>query len=601
MYKSIKIHDNNSPLMQVNNFGNKSSIKDGKFNKKYKIITKNLKNVSLNILKNRSKNPTVLSLGNNYVTEFHLIKYRPKRLTKLKDQGNSQIPITEMGGNSFELEKVNKSVDKNKNFNNKTGTNLIDDFLNNKTIINNFAENEFKSYYILKFAKISEDFNKLKNFDEIMSDNMNKRIFDEYFEKISKLIETQNKLYFNNIEYNQNNFNINDNIVNNNISPNVSSFNSIIPSINFNETTKNKTRNNLVQDMPNLFSNTSNNLNLTKYNSLNNTYITTLSSFNSPNFNNFTKNMKSLFSTWAEIMINFTKFIAHILKEISIYKTDNLNLKKKNVSDETHLNKVSRELDELKKYINKFDINHKIYSQMHKENKINDLKKGFLMKENEYKLTIYKLEKEIKALTTLLDNNKIYYTKYLDLSKEIGINRKEKEMLKVKFNKELQENNIQFLVEKDLKEELNLKIEKLNDELKGINEEKNEEKRNNVEMQSLIKKLRNEMVEKKENIMMLNEELEIYIRKYYEEKSKYLTTLKDLKLLEIKVNKENESKNTIEKEKENENNGQNKNKDENGHDTPKFLKNSKSIKRIKKIDDNNKSETENFSQNNNKI
>ena len=601
MYKSIKIHDNNSPLMQVNNFGNKSSIKDGKFNKKYKIITKNLKNVSLNILKNRSKNPTVLSLGNNYVTEFHLVKYRPKRLTKLKDQGNSQIPITEMGGNSFELEKVNKSVDKNKNFNNKTGTNLIDDFLNNKTIINNFAENEFKSYYILKFAKISEDFNKLKNFDEIMSDNMNKRIFDEYFEKISKLIETQNKLYFNNIEYNQNSFNINDNIVNNNISPNVSSFNSIIPSINFNETTKNKTRNNLVQDMPNLFSNTSNNLNLTKYNSLNNTYITTLSSFNSPNFNNFTKNMKSLFSTWAEIMINFTKFIAHILKEISIYKTDNLNLKKKNVSDETHLNKVSRELDELKKYINKFDINHKIYSQMHKENKINDLKKGFLMKENEYKLTIYKLEKEIKALTTLLDNNKIYYTKYLDLSKEIGINRKEKEMLKVKFNKELQENNIQFLVEKDLKEELNLKIEKLNDELKGINEEKNEEKRNNVEMQSLIKKLRNEMVEKKENIMMLNEELEIYIRKYYEEKSKYLTTLKDLKLLEIKVNKENESKNTIEKEKENENNGQNKNKDENGHDTPKFLKNSKSIKRIKKIDDKNKSDTENFSQNNNKI
>ena len=601
MYKSIKIHDNNSPLMQVNNFGNKSSIKDGKLNKKYKIITKNLKNVSLNILKNRSKNPTILNLGNNYVTEFHLVKYRPKRLTKLKDQGNSQIPITEMGGNSFELEKVNKSVDKNKNFNNKTGTNLIDDFLNNKTIINNFAENEFKSYYILKFAKISEDFNKLKNFDEIMSDNMNKRIFDEYFEKISKLIETQNKLYFNNIEYNQNSFNINDNIVNNNISPNVSSFNSIIPSINFNETTKNKTRNNLVQDMPNLFSNTSNNLNLTKYNSLNNTYITTLSSFNSPNFNNFTKNMKSLFSTWAEIMINFTKFIAHILKEISIYKTDNLNLKKKNVSDETHLNKVSRELDELKKYINKFDINHKIYSQMHKENKINDLKKGFLMKENEYKLTIYKLEKEIKALTTLLDNNKIYYTKYLDLSKEIGINRKEKEMLKVKFNKELQENNIQFLVEKDLKEELNLKIEKLNDELKGINEEKNEEKRNNVEMQSLIKKLRNEMVEKKENIMMLNEELEIYIRKYYEEKSKYLTTLKDLKLLEIKVNKENESKNTIEKEKENENNGQNKNKDENGHDTPKFLKNSKSIKRIKKIDDKNKSDTENFSQNNNKI
>ena len=49
-----------------------------------------------------------------------------------------------------------------------------------------------------------------------MNENMNKRIYDEYFEKLSKLIETQNKLYFNSIEYNPNNFNLNENYQNNN-------------------------------------------------------------------------------------------------------------------------------------------------------------------------------------------------------------------------------------------------------------------------------------------------------------------------------------------------------------------------------------------------
>ena len=546
MYKSIKIHDNND-IMQITNFSNNSTQKENKLNKKFKIITKNLKNVSLNILKNRTKNPKILNLNNEYnITEMNLIKFRPKRFIKLKEQGSSKIAFTEMGGNSFEIKKINKSVDKKFLFNNKTGINLFNDLINDKNMMNNFADNEFKSYYILKFAKISDEFNKIKNYSDIMSENINKRIFDDYFEKLSKLIEEQNKLYFNNIENNINNINLNEN------SQNISPYNSLMPNINinFNETTKNRTRNNSVQDFPNLFTNTSNNLNsnLTKYNSLNNTYLTTLTSINTPNNSNINKNIKLLFSNWAEIMTNFTKFILHILKEISVYKKENFNLQKKNIIDETQLNKVRKELEELKKYINQFDISNRIYSQMHKENKINDLKKEFQIKENEYKLMIYKLQDDIKALTSLLDQNKIYYDKYIDLSKEINKNRKEKELLKVKFNKELQENNLKILVEKDLKEEMNLKIEKLNNELNEIHEEKNEEKKINVEMESLIKKLRIEINEKEENIMMMREELETYLRKYSEEKSKYTSVSKDLKLLEEKIKKETELK--IEKEED---------------------------------------------------
>ena len=599
MYKPIKIisseFNNKNEIFSECNFSNKSLIKEHKKLDKFKIVTKNLKNVSLNILKHRKEIPKILNLSNNYVTEFHLIKYRPKRLTKLKEQGNSKIPFTGIGGNSFGLDITNKTPDNKFKINNKTRINLLNNLLPDTNNSDNFSENEFRTNYIIKFAKNSDDFNKIKNFSNLMSDNMTKRIFDEYFEKISKLIETQNKLYFKNLEYNPNNTNFNENLLNNNIPTNYFFNSQNIPSTLFSETTKSRVRNKSVQEMPNqnIFSNTSNNLNYSSniskcINTSNNTYITTLSAFNSANQNIFNKNMKVLFSTWSEIIINFTKFISHILKEISAYKIEYLNLKRKNIGDETQLNKVSKELEELKKYINKFDINNRIYSQIHKENKINDLKKSFLLKENDYKITIYKLEKEIKSLTTLLDQNKIYYKKYLDLSKEIGINRKEKELMKVKFNKELQENNILFLVEKDSKNDLNFQIEKLKNEINEIKQEKNEEKKINVEMQSLIKKLRMEINEKEENIMMLNEELEIFIRKYNEEKSKHLIVLKDFKLLEQKIFKKNETETT--KEIDNEDNSDNKEK----KDTHQF-------KIFDKKEDINKSSSTNTQNNNSQI
>ena len=566
MNKHIKVHtyepDNNNNSSQECNFPkNKSSIIEKKVDNKFKITTKNLQNVSLNILKNTKYNPKILNLNNNLVNEIPLIKFRPKRLIKINEQGNSKISLTEIGGNPFGNDKTNKSSDKKIILSKRTGRNLLSNLKTGLNISDNFSDNEFKSYYILKFAKNSEDFNKLKTCCDLMIDNLNKRFFIDNFDKLSELIETQNKLYFKNIDFNQNT-NLNENYINNILS-NRSPYNSDINyPFNFNETTKNRTRNKSVQDFPcqNIFANTSNNLNystnITKYNNnlINSTYITTISSFNSSNIN---KNMKSLISNWSELISLLIKFLSIILKDLSIYKTEHFKLERKNISNETQLIKVRKELEELKKYINKFDINNKIYSQMHKENKIKELKKGFNLKENEYKVTIYKLEEEIKSLTNLLDKNKIYYEKYIDLTKEMGKNRKEKELLKIKFNKELQENNVQVLVEKDLKDELYLKIEKLNNEINEINKEKNEEKKAIVELQSIIKKLRLEIIEKKENIMMMNEELEIYINKYFDEKTKHLNILKDLKLLEQKVYQNKEINVIKDSENKNENNAQN--------------------------------------------
>lgn len=598
MYKPIKIFnelDKLNIIIQDDNSPKKTKTPSNvkKIVPKFKINKNSLKNVSLNILKNRNKNPNILNLSSNDETEFHLLKYRPKRLIKIRDQGNSKIPFTDIGGKSFELEKINKSAEKKIIDNNIINSNLSKNLTDNEKIanvnINNYNDSEFKSYFILKFAKNSEEFNKLKSLNELFNDEYNKRNYEDIFDKISKLIELQNKLYFKNLEYNPSiNLNQSMNNSNNQIMP----YNSLLPSVNKNtETTKNRTRNNSLQDIPSMLSTTLNLMNnfqnSTKYNSLNNTYITTLTSATPKNNKDFIHNMKILFQTWSEIVINFTKMLSNIMKELSLIKTENSNLKKKNIIDEIRLNKTDKEYNELKKYLNRFDINMRINTQISSENKINNLKSDFLKKENEYKLMIFKLENEIKSLTVLLDKNKIYYEQYKDLSNEINKNKKEKELLKIKYNKELYENKIQIMAEKDSKEELYLDIEKIKKELTKVKQEKNEEKKINIEIQSLIKKLKINITEKEENIIMLNEELTTFIRKYKEENYKYLNLFKDFKLLEKRFYENNKEKNN----KEEDDNSNIKN--DNGSVTPKFNK-------FNKSEDKSKSpSTSNLTQNNN--
>lgn len=127
-------------------------------------------------------------------------------------------------------------------------------------------------------------------------------------------------------------------------------------------------------------------------------------------------------------------------------------------------NKVN-ELDELKRFLNRFDINMKINQQIQKKKEIKELKQSFNKKENEYILSIYKLENEIRNLVLLLDKNKGYYDKYKNVSKEIEKNKRQCEILKNKLNKDLQESNTKILIEKDNQEEFKIKIEELNKEI----------------------------------------------------------------------------------------------------------------------------------------
>ena len=177
----------------------------------------------------------------------------------------------------------------------------------------------------------------------------------------------------------------------------------------------------------------------------------------------------------------------------------------------------------------------KINQQIQKKKEIKELKQSFNKKENEYILSIYKLENEIRNLVLLLDKNKGYYDKYKNVSKEIEKNKRQCEILKNELNKDLQESNTKILIEKDNQEEFKIKIEELNKEINEMKLEREIWKKNNIEMQAKLKKMEMILGEKEENIVMLNEELEYYLRKYTEEKFHHNNIKNEFHILEKKL------------------------------------------------------------------
>ena len=318
--------------------------------------------------------------------------------------------------------------------------------------------------------------------------------------------------------------------------------------INFlNTITKNPIRNKSNTDITNFFTYTSNNI-TSNNNSINS--VITSTKYSSSNNN---LNIKKLIIFWSDFIVLITKFISKILNEFNLCKKENEKIKKKSYKDELKLNNKINEVDDLKKLLNRFDINMKINHQIQKDLEIKQLKKDFKKKENGYLLSIYQLEEDIRNLTLLLDKNKFYYDEYKNISKEIDINKRQKELLKIKFNKELQDTNVKISIEKDNQEELKIKIEKLNEYINEMKLEKEKIKTVNIELQAKIKKLEMIINERNENIRMLNEELEWYIRKLNIEKFNFNNFKNEFNILEKKIQNLEEEKQKEEQRKKNEN------------------------------------------------
>lgn len=508
MYKSQATNTYNEKdlidMLKVKNLKkDESTIGKSEIKNKFKSPHQNLKLTSLDS-RDYLKEINTLNLKKNIMTEIHLLKYRPKRLTKLKDQGFAKLSFSNLMGSSLDLKKdISPQNNKPKLIfqRNPKSQSLLNNLTNKEELLFNTNKNsEFKSNFIIKFAKNSENFNKLSNYNELINGNGNRRIFMELFSKISKLIENKNKIYLNNNEYDSNN---NISIINNDTN-----------------SPKNPLRNKSNLNSSNALNNSSNIVNMNLNNSI-----------SSPNFN---FNMKKLMVIWSDFISLLNKLLSLIFNELSLCKKENIKIKKTSYINELKLNNKENELEDLKKYLNRYDINKKINTQIQKIKEIKEMKQEFNKKENEYMLNMYRLKEENQDLALLLDRNKHYFDEYKNISKEIGKNKKQYDLLKLKLNKELKETKDKILIEQDYQEELKLKIIELNEIIDELKKEKEILKKTNIEIQAKTTKIEMTLNERNENICMLNEELGWYIRRYSEEKFHHENIRNELGILEKK-------------------------------------------------------------------
>ena len=261
--------------------------------------------------------------------------------------------------------------------------------------------------------------------------------------------------------------------------------------------------------------------------------------------------LKKIISLGLEIGNGIIKFTNLLFNELREKTEENSKLVQSRNEQEMKCNHVTQELDKLQKFCESYDISSKMYLAKARENTINNIKDFFHKKENEYKINLYKMEDEIKDLTYLLNKNKDYYTKYKEKEAEVINNKRQRDEYKYLYNKEIQEKILQNASEKDKEEELNKKVNELEDNIDELKEEIEGNKRKEIESNAKLSKIMMILREKNENILMLNEELEWYIREYNKKKN-------ELKTLENRVFKNN---NDIKKSVNKEPNEQKENND----------------------------------------
>ena len=105
-----------------------------------------------------------------------VLEYKPKR--KIKIAPLSKIPLSSIGKGVFNF---NTFVTSSKEENSKINSDL-----------------EFRTTYIIKYAQNAENFYKTKRFVDYISENK-KGNFTELYEKIKKLLESQNRILFDQI------------------------------------------------------------------------------------------------------------------------------------------------------------------------------------------------------------------------------------------------------------------------------------------------------------------------------------------------------------------------------------------------------------------
>lgn len=217
------------------------------------------------------------------------------------------------------------------------------------------------------------------------------------------------------------------------------------------------------------------------------------------------KNMITLFY---ELNVIVLKIFTLVFSELKQEKEKNLKLEKKCFEQENMLNVKESELNEVNEYILKYDLTSKIKQRKKKDNSVKDVKNRFVRKENSYILTIYRLEEEIKDLSTLLEKNKITNTKLKNAENEVENKVKEIDVMRMDYNKEINDLNVKINFYKGEMENLNEKIQDIEKANEELLEKKDEQQKLLIESNAEKSKLRMILNEQEQLINELTTKVE---------------------------------------------------------------------------------------------
>ena len=506
-----------SPQLDISESDSSNSLETNKILKLLKVDS--LKKINISRINNRITEPDKLIFSNIRLRNLQILS-NDSSLNRL---GKSTLDVNKIFG-KINLKKIPEKEE-------------IKRVSNEKLIL-------FKNEYILKFARNAEIFNNFEKNSDLISDNKIDN-FKDIFMKIKRILKNQANLFFDNL-----------NIKNNIEEDSKQDKNDIKSGFYKYKSSKKYILPKIFKTLPNEEQNELENSNIE-----NSRIDSTLN----------IKNKETIITGWYQLCSLMNKFIFLIFSELKDSKDNIRKLNQKLKDYEVRLDNNKKEIENMKSFLNKYEVNSKIFLKIKNEKEIEKIKSTFNKKENEYILSNYKLKSEIKNLTSLLDENMKYYNNCKELEKEIELGKKKNEDLKSFYNQELHEKNMENIIKSEKEDELLEKIKELENIIKGLQNDKDEYKKKDVENEIKIRNLYMNIQEKNENIAMQNEEVEWFLREYQKLNSLYLDTKKDLRNIENalltkmkdKENKKDENESGPLKKKSSEINEKDKDKSDN--------------------------------------
>ena len=506
-----------SPQLDISESDSSNSLETNKILKLLKVDS--LKKINISRINNRITEPDKLIFSNIRLRNLQILS-NDSSLNRL---GKSTLDVNKIFG-KINLKKIPEKEE-------------IKRVSNEKLIL-------FKNEYILKFARNAEIFNNFEKNSDLISDNKIDN-FKDIFMKIKRILKNQANLFFDNL-----------NIKNNIEEDSKQDKNDIKSGFYKYKSSKKYILPKIFKTLPNEEPNELENSNIE-----NSRIDSTLN----------IKNKETIITGWYQLCSLMNKFIFLIFSELKDSKDNIRKLNQKLKDYEVRLDNNKKEIENMKSFLNKYEVNSKIFLKIKNEKEIEKIKSTFNKKENEYILSNYKLKSEIKNLTSLLDENMKYYNNCKELEKEIELGKKKNEDLKSFYNQELHEKNMENIIKSEKEDELLEKIKELENIIEGLQNDKDEYKKKEVENEIKIRNLYMNTQEKNENIAMQNEEVEWFLREYQKLNSLYLDTKKDLRNIENalltkmkdKENKKDENESGPLKKKSSEINEKDKDKSDN--------------------------------------